>query len=558
VWEHRLGELGLALANPNAPPTPDSLLVREDEPLPVVCGTELTRMQRQREIDATRSSTERNRLGQFATPLSLATAITARAISYLPPDVPISMIEPACGTGAFFSALRTAVGHGRVTRCCGVELDPSFAAASRELWQHDGVEIHEADFMDFTSAEEQRGRFNLLCANPPYVRHHHLAADRKRALQSRIASELGLRMSGLSGLYVYFTLLADPILEPGAVAAWLIPSEFLVVNYGAPLREYLRTRVTLLELFQFDPEEVQFDDALVSSCVLIYRKTPPPADHTALFRYGTNLEEGGKEQRVPIRELAAQSRWHVSPSVAADALSTQPLTIADLFTVRRGIATGANDFFVLTRDNCMARELSAKALRPVLTSPKQLPEDVIESDEDGIPRVPDPRFLLDCPLRPSEVARLHPATWAYIEHGREQGVAEGYLCRSREPWYAQEQRPPARFLVSYMGRSTLNRDAPFRFFLNRSQATATNGFLCLYPKPVLERALAGHPEREIELLQLLNGIDAATLRRNGRSYGGGLHKVEPSELLSLPLPKLPDWFATEPPDTQLSLRFALG
>jgi hypothetical protein len=229
------------------------------------------------------------------------------------------------------------------------------------------------------------------------------------------------------------------------------------------------------------------------------------------------------------------------------------MTVADLFIVRRGIATGANSFFVLTREHCAAHQLSPRTLRPVLTSPRQLPDDIIESDDDGTPRVPEPRFLLDCPLPPPELARLHPATWAYIEEGRRQGVADGYLCRSREPWYAQEQRPPARFLISYMGRSTTKRDAPFRFFLNRSQAIATNGFLCLYPKPSLAAALAGHPEREVELLRLLNEIDATTLRRNGRAYGGGLHKVEPSELLSLPLSHAPDWIAAEPADAQLSL-----
>jgi adenine-specific DNA-methyltransferase len=104
-----------------------------------------------------------------------------------------------------------------------------------------------------------------------------------------------------------------------------------------------------------------------------------------------------------------------------------------------------------------------------------------------------------------------------------------------------------------MGRSTAMRENPFRFFLNRSRATATNGFLCLYPKPRLADALDGHPEREIELLQILNRIAPDTLKRNGRSYGGGLHKVEPSELLNLPLPELPPWLIVASPEPQLAL-----
>jgi adenine-specific DNA-methyltransferase len=60
--------------------------------------------------------------------------------------------------------------------------------------------------------------------------------------------------------------------------------------------------------------------------------------------------------------------------------------------------------------------------------------------------------------------------------------------------------PRRSYLVSYMGRSTPSRSNPFRFFLNHSLATATNGFLCLYPKPGLAAALEGHPKRQLELL----------------------------------------------------------
>lgn len=124
-------------------------------------------------------------------------------------------------------------------------------------------------------------------------------------------------------------------------------------------------------------------------------------------------------------------------------------------------------------------------------------------------------------------------------------MPDGYLCKSRDIWYRQEKREPAPFLLSYMGRSTSTRSSPFRFFLNRTRAIATNGFLCLYPKPALARHLQEDPQREVELLELLNSISAETLKRNGRSYGGGLQKVEPNELLGLPLPSQPAWLVME-------------
>jgi hypothetical protein len=85
-----------------------------------------------------------------------------------------------------------------------------------------------------------------------------------------------------------------------------------------------------------------------------------------------------------------------------------------------------------------------------------------------------------------------------------------------------------------MGRNLARRDKPFRFILNRSQATAANVYLLLYPKPVLARALAGNPALDRQVWEFLNNIDAATLLGEGRVYGGGLYKMEPKELANVP------------------------
>ncbi len=551
IWEHRLSDLGPALMDP-ARPSQDPTVLREDASYTVCTTTESERRRKQEQMDTERSAAERNRLGQFATPLPLAMQIVKRSVAYLPAELRLSFLEPACGTGVFFSALQSVVGRERIKRAVGVEIDARFVTAARELWQNQRIEVEEGDFFVFTAQGRNRNQFNLLCTNPPYVRHHHLPGEMKQMLRGRAASELGLLTSGLTGLYVYFVLLADPVLAEGAIASWLIPAEFLVVNYGAPLREYLRTRVTLLEVFQFDPEEVQFDDAWVSSCIVTYRKAPPPPDHTVELRCGADYAKATHRELISLRHLCAQPRWHIGPAGSAT-VPAASLRVADLFTVRRGIATGANDFFVMTRAQSRERRLPMDVLRPVVTSPRQIPGEVIEADHAGVPRIAEPLFLLDCSMPTQELAQRYPAVWMYLECGRKKGIADRYLCRSRSPWYTQEQRPPAPYLVSYMGRSTSTRTNPFRFFLNRSQAVATNGFLCLYPKPSLVAALKAHPEREFELLRLLNRIAPDTLKQNGRSYGGGLHKVEPSELLHLPLHDVPPWLAAISAEPQLDL-----
>jgi adenine-specific DNA-methyltransferase len=542
IWEHRLADLELALTDPNAGPTS---VVSEPAETYASNAVEKLRMRQQKEIDDSRSALARNQMGQFATPLPLAIEIVERALDHLSKDGPFHMLEPSCGTGAFFSALRSVDSTGKQIECTGVEIDELFANAAKELWAGSGISIERADFIAWSARPENRGRFDLLCANPPYVRHHHMGSEQKRVLQGRVATELQLAPSGLTGLYVYFILLSHAVLAEGAVASWLIPSEFLVVNYGRVLREYLTKKVQLIEVFQFDPEGTQFGDALVSSCIVTYRKAAPRADQQVLLRFGTSMRQASSERTTTTGELASSSRWHMLESEGIQAADEARISVGDLFKVRRGIATGANDFFILTSEQVKERDLPNALLRPVFTSPRQLDGEIIEANAHGIPLVKEPLFLLDSNLPLPEIEKRYPTAHRYLEEGREAGVADGYLCKSRDIWYQQEKREPAPFLLSYMGRSTSKRSSPFRFFLNRSRAIATNGFLCLYPKPAVARMLQEDPRREVELLELLNSISAETLKRNGRSYGGGLQKVEPKELLGLPLPSQPEWLVAE-------------
>jgi hypothetical protein len=85
-----------------------------------------------------------------------------------------------------------------------------------------------------------------------------------------------------------------------------------------------------------------------------------------------------------------------------------------------------------------------------------------------------------------------------------------------------------------MGRNMAKRDKPFRFFLNRSQATAANVYLLLYPKPALAAALAHNRKLGRQVWEFLNSTDAATLLGEGRVYRGGLYKMEPKELANVP------------------------
>jgi hypothetical protein len=63
----------------------------------------------------------------------------------------------------------------------------------------------------------------------------------------------------------------------------------------------------------------------------------------------------------------------------------------------------------------------------------------------------------------------------------------------------------------------------------------------LYPNPTLQKALDSDPSLHRKIWTALKQITKETLVKHGRVYGGGLHKLEPMELLKVPA----DGIATE-------------
>ena len=133
---------------------------------------------------------------------------------------------------------------------------------------------------------------------------------------------------------------------------------------------------------------------------------------------------------------------------------------------------------------------------------------------------------------------------AYLESGIAE-TSHRNLCASRNVWYAQEQREPAPILCSYMGRGSGAGGPPVRFILNDSRAIATNSFLMLYPKGFLAEYLGDDGERREELWNMLLEISADEITQAGRSYGGGLQKIEPKELGNVPCRALAKWMGYE-------------
>ena len=500
----------------------------------------------QKALDAQKTSKERNMKGQFATPYTLACSIMKKAKTFCHKRT-VSFIEPSIGLGVFYAAFRSvfksAAGHA-----LGFEIDSHYYNPSKELWAKEDLELRKADFLKERTNGE---RFDLLVANPPYVRHHHIDGEKKKELQKEVMQSTGIKISGLAGLYCYFLILSEKWLADGALSCWLIPSEFLDVNYGKAIKQYLLECVDLLCVHKFKADDVQFDDALVSSTIIFFRKGKP-SEKEIEFSCGEDVNVPSRKMKIERKRLTASCKWsNLFVEDTTNYSSNDDCKLGNFFTVKRGIATGDNSFFVMNMDTIEKYHIPSKFLKPVLPSPRYLKEDIISSDNDGNVALTQKQYLFSCNLPEDVLKEKYPSVWEYIQEGVKRGVNKGYICSHRPLWYFCEDRKPAPFVVPYMGRGDSSKKM-FRFILNKTKAITTNVYLLLYPKDNYLKCLTDTKLLN-EVWQTLNEVTSEQFATNGREYGGGLHKLEPKELLNIKVPSLPSLLLPKQYVLELSL-----
>ncbi|WEV50080.1 Eco57I restriction-modification methylase domain-containing protein (plasmid) [Acinetobacter sp. ESL0695] len=483
------------------------------------------RMNLQVFLDAKKNLLERNKLGQFATPSQLARDIVEETLKFLD-QKKIKLLEPSVGTGSFIlNLLDNLPADLEVEKIIGVEKDPLYGEASKEFYENTQIDLSYV-ISDFTQLEPFE-KVNLILANPPYIRHHYI--PNKFDLVDKVLDRTGIKVSGLSGMYIYFILLSHAWLEENGVACWLIPSEFLDVNYGKKLREYLLNDVTTLKIHRFDTANSKFSDALVSSTIIWYKKSIPPKNHQINFTFGERIANPEVSKRLGYDDLLKESKWSRFPQNEVRTDNDEP-RLKDYFRISRGIATGENTFFILNKEEIIKKNLPFDQFRPILPRPLHLESLNIQSDRLGYPSLKKQLFVLNTLLDIEDIERKYPSLYIYLQEGIEKGVDQRHLCKSRKSWYFQEQKKTSKFYCSYIGRAKDSGKSPFKFILNESQAIVNNSYLILYPLPSLNNILEEKPQLASKIINSLNNLDSSFMTDEGRVYGGGMQKIEPTEL----------------------------
>ena len=405
--------------------------------------------------------------------------LAARAVACLTPGRAVVDLGAGTGSLAFEAAFQ---GHRVVAIEDNEMLVRHLETMRRRLGLQNCVDVVHADAFAFPGVLGSQ-----VISNPPYTRHQLLGQDVKDQLAASAASH-GIMVPRTAGEYVYFMVHAW-LAEWSHSEVFVVPTNWLEANYGSPIRNYLANHKKTLVQVSDPSVRGQFPNLGVTTSVVL-----------------TSALEAGEPPRFEIQSFSGGAAPHLSPHGPADAQEAAP-RLGDFVSIHRGIATGANRWFVLTDDELEESNLREDEVQPLL---RRLPR---------LEQGPSVQWLWTPTDSPSRASR------ARIETMERESVHRGTLCRMRDPWWHLGRLPmPELFL------SCLWRGSPL-LVENERRLTHLNNVHGLSFDPNASPQLRF---RLVEWLQSTEGIQA--LARQARHLDGGLRKLEPHDAYQVCLP----------------------
>lgn len=476
---------------------------------------------------ATETPQSRKIRGAFFTPEPIARFITEWAVR----SMNDSVLEPSCGDAEFLvhavERLRQ-LGAPSPPTVRGVEIHATSAARARQRVLNAGgtPQILDSDFF----AVNPDPRYTVAIGNPPYIRYQDFAGE-SRTKSRAAALRAGVPLSGLASSWAAFTVHTALFLTHGGRMGLVLPAELLSVNYAAPVRQFLFDKFRRVDLITFG--EQVFPHAEVDVVLLLADGFGQgPAGHATIHqaKHAGSLGHILPTQRWAPSDPAA--KWTSSLLSAGALAGFARIENRDEFTnleswgdTTLGMVTGNNGYFALSPRRVAELDIPTSDL--VRLSPPgsahlrglHLSQQMLAS----LGRA-DKRTWL---FRPAGDPSL--SSQAYIDAGETAGVHEAYKCRVRTPWWRVPLIPPADLLFTCMNADTA------RITTNSARVHHLNSVHGIYLRDDY-RDLG----RDLLPLASLNSMTLLSAEMVGRSYGGGILKVEPREAdrLVVPSPEL--------------------
>jgi len=434
-----------------------------------------------------------------------------------------TVMDPSCGDGRFLAA----AARLGARRLVGIDVDDTALQQTGKRLQSLGLDasLLKSDF--FRVPPSVGGAIDVAMGNPPFIRYQRFEeASRRAALESALRA--GVRLTRLTSTWAPFLLHAMQCLSPSGAMAFVVPAEIVQTQYGLSTLRALCANFAHVALIAF--ERNFFEGAQTETFLLLtdgYQGSCASIDLHPLRHIAqldtiawSRISPGSDAVQVPAHDGSRFAEAFLADDERRAWRNVQALApvarLCEIGTVTNGYVSGANDFFLRTRADAASSGIPEDWLRPTVRNAASLQGLSFGADDiDSLEAQGRPHHLLTPPdtgLFVENQEALH----RLVGEGEAAGIDQRFKCRVRQPWW---QVPgiivPDLFLPYMVGRAPVSS-------VNRAQAAYTNTLHGL--------RIGGDLNAEAVAVALHSTLTLLSMELEGRSYGGGVLKLEPTEM----------------------------
>lgn len=416
-----------------------------------------------------------------------------------------NVLDPAVGNSIFLS---TASKLNKECTLTGYEIDV-------KILEFFGNPSHARIFNEDYLLSGWNDKYDAIVCNPPYNRFQ--AVTNRKEIINNIYLNTGIKISTYTNLYVLFLVKSIYQLSDDGRLAYIIPSEFLNSKYGTIVKQILVKNRLLKAVINFENNDELFADATTTSCVLLVDHSIKDGVLFYNLKSVSELEgiENIEAKIVPYNQITPEDKWKSYIHQEEEREYTNLVNISEYCHVARGIATGNNDFFCLSKSKIEKLKIPSEALTECVCRSRDINDLFFDRmDYEKLVSADKLSYILDIKENPDA------DTIKYIGQGEANGFHKRYILSKRNPWYSMEQKKPAQILVCAANRNGI------KFVRNNAGVNTLTAFHSIY----VHEKYTGYTD--IIFCYFLTPMAQSIIMRNSKEMGKGLVKFQPGDLIN--------------------------
>jgi len=386
----------------------------------------------------------------------------------------IRILDPAVGDGGLLLSLvrRFPTTQAGLPEIHGFETDPESLATARSRLQRAfpdyPLSLKHGDFLEFAldrfgepdlfrCSEGSEDPFDLLIANPPYVRTQVMGATQAQLLARRFG------LTGRVDLYHAFINAMALVLRPGGTAGIIVSNRFMTTKSGSSVRRSILEQFDVIHVW--DLGDTRLFAAAVLPAVLLLRKKEGRRRKTISARFtsvyssdsdgparkrpnlvealqGSGLVEMENGHRFLVqhgalhRDDALEGIWRISTRSSSGWLGQVESgawgVFGDIGKIHVGVKTTADRVFIRSDWERFPEDERPELLRPLTTHHVACRFKALRLQDRK--QILYPHHSIDGRCVSADL-RLYPRAAKYLSKHRGALESREYLRKARRNWY---------------------------------------------------------------------------------------------------------------------------